>query len=379
MLKRAGFGRRSALILLEYHLSHNQISAINIDNSSICTIIRIRYNFITRLPLKVLLFMPNVCERFSTALAKRSVLNEKYESLRLVDGIADGLPGLYLDKFGSVAVAQVHFRSDDEIDLDFLNSEEILKLLKIESLFLRRRFLDSSKSYDEPAQLLQGKDVDEIIFAEHGLSYHAYPKKLVNAGFFIDMREVRRSLIEIPGSKRALNLFCYTGSLGIACAAAGFAEVVQVDVSKSILSLAKANFELNLLNLKSNMRFIQDDTDSYLVKEERRIAKGHHPFELIIVDPPSFARFDKRTFQLDRDLEGLLDKILKVSAPSARIIFTCNYRKLRSRDIWDRVRAHLKYAGKKADLLSLVEPPPDFTSHGYDSIAVRGVDFILKS
>ena len=90
---------------------------------------------------------------------------------------------------------------------------------------------------------LLGKVDERMIVRESGVPYEVHPLGGLNVGLFTDMREQRLGLPRFAPGQRVLNLFAYTGALGLACARAGAASVTNVDTSQGVLAWAKGNFD----------------------------------------------------------------------------------------------------------------------------------------
>jgi 23S rRNA (cytosine1962-C5)-methyltransferase len=317
-------------------------------------------------------------EKLIQALARRDALTTKVSVKRLVDGVGDALPGLYLDCLGSVAIAHIHSDQGKNAYRELLSNQSYLEKLKIETLYLRQRYIDASKSAESEAQLLWGKDLENALIQEHGIDYQIYPKRYVNAGFFIDMREVRQTLMNIAAGKRVLNLFCYTGSLGISAAHGGASHVVQVDISKGILALARQNQQLNQDHIHGEMRFIPEDSFVFLEKESRRIERGSSPYDIIVVDPPSFSRSKQGTFQIERDMKALFEGVLAVSAEKATIFATTNLALLEPGDVLSAFEKACDISNRRVVNHRVLLPPGDFNAPLKLSIGMRGVQIDIE-
>jgi 23S rRNA (cytosine1962-C5)-methyltransferase len=315
----------------------------------------------------------NLIDKFNQALSRRDTLGSDTTVKRLVDGVGDGLPGLYLDSLGATAIAHIQSDHDHSSYRELLLDQKLFEKLQLNALFLRQRFSDASKSADCEAELLWGSDAETALIQEHGVAYQIYPKRYVNAGFFIDMREVRRTLVKNSAGKRVLNLFCYTGSLGMSAAVGGASHIVQVDISKGILALARENQQLNQQNISGEMRFIPEDSFVFLEKESRRIERGNLPYDVVIVDPPSFSRSKQGTFQIERDIKALFEGVLAVAAQRATIFATTNLAMLEPEDVLKAFQAACEITDRKILSHRVILPPEDFNAPLALSIATRGV------
>ncbi|RUA18110.1 MAG: class I SAM-dependent rRNA methyltransferase [Clostridia bacterium] len=126
---------------------------------------------------------------------------------------------------------------------------------------------------------------DEIIIEENGTRFAVDILRGQKTGFFLDQRDNRQTVARWSSGKRVLNLFSYTGGFSVAAALAGASQVTSVDSAPVAITTAKRNFRINNLNPADHGFEIADAFEML----ERYHGEGNH-FDLIVVDPPSFAR-----------------------------------------------------------------------------------------
>lgn len=186
----------------------------------------------------------------------------------------------------------------------------------------------------------------------------------LSPGLFLDQRMNRKWVREQARDLRVLNLFCYTGGFSLASALGGAGEVVSVDLSQSTLNWCRRNFELNGLK-PSQYEFWKADARDFL----RRTAKRGRQFDLIVCDPPSFARGESGVFRIEKDLPALLQELAAVLAANGRILLSSNYEKWREQDFHNRINKAV--SALKLDVVAA--PPSDW------DYELPGVEPILKS
>ncbi len=213
----------------------------------------------------------------------------------------------------------------------------------------------------------------EWIGVEEGLRYYFRSAQGLSPGLFLDQRANRRWLRTQAYNKRVLNLFSYTGGFSLNAAAAEATEVVSVDLSRAFIDWSQANFALNGLNntdsdgtngldsskngdavdeahsTNAQYEFWATDVRYFL----RGCAKRRRQFDLIVCDPPSFARSREGTFRIERDLGSLLAQIETVLAPDGTLFFSTNYEKWDKTDVHRYVRQTLPKDG-----FAEIETPP---------------------
>jgi 23S rRNA G2069 N7-methylase RlmK/C1962 C5-methylase RlmI len=297
--------------------------------------------------------------------------------MRLFDQAGDGLSGLWIDRYGSVALAH---STDLQISESLRSSantpeyRELFRGLGIETLMLRSHQEQAATTAAAPAELLFGSAPAPFNIEEGGVRYEVDPLRQVNAGLFLDTRELRLLLKDLSHGSRILNLFAFTGSLGTAAFAGGAKEVIQVDISKSVLTWARRNWQINRsLNPNGIVRFFPDDVREFLNREVRRVERGASLADTILLDPPSFGHSAGKAFRVLDDLGPMVERCIALLAPAGRLLVTCNHRSLRAADLEDLVKELSVRADRKITQVTRVLPPKDFTASEADSLAVRGV------
>lgn len=254
------------------------------------------------------------------------------DCVRLVHGENDGLPGVVIDLYGKFAVLKLYsagLTSHRAQILEALRGE-----VALEGIYGRDEDAASSDEEEEmedrdgpPAkgQVLWGAEPpDPIVVRENGMQIAVDVRTGQKTGYFLDQRENRFALRRFAkGRQRALNCFSYTGGFSVSAALGGAREVISVDRDAGAIALARRNFELNGLPPEKH-GFVAADVLQYL--SERRDEKAR--FDLIVLDPPAFAKTQKAVpaaldgyASLHRAALGLLAPggILATASCSARV------------------------------------------------------------
>ncbi len=168
-----------------------------------------------------------------------------------------------------------------------------------------------------PELPLYGERIDELVVRENGLSFLIRPPNGLSVGLYLDAREVRRWVREHAYGKSVLNTFAYTCGFGIAALAGGASRVVNVDVSRRVLDWGADNARLNGLGPMENLA---GDAFDWL----RRLAKKRQAFDLVILDPPSFATTKQSRFSAAADDGRLARAGSLLVAPGGALVCACN-------------------------------------------------------
>jgi 23S rRNA (cytosine1962-C5)-methyltransferase len=232
-------------------------------------------------------------ERLEQALKRRAGLfDDETNGYRLINGESDGWPGLVLDQYGTTLVLKIY----SAIWLPRLREVAALMQgrLQPERIVLRSsRNLQSatasgsSKLSGEGEVILGSPLSGPAQFLETGIVFEADVLRGQKTGFFLDQRDNRRRIETLARDRSALNAFSFSGGFSLYAARGGARAVADLDLSSHALASAQRNFALNKHHpaiARSRHESIQGDTFEWLQHNERRT------FDLVILDPPSFAR-----------------------------------------------------------------------------------------
>jgi 23S rRNA G2069 N7-methylase RlmK/C1962 C5-methylase RlmI len=229
-------------------------------------------------------------ERLRQLLSARARLESAQaggtDCVRLSAGIADGLPGLVVDRFGPLVVAVDYAGTAS----DGLTAPALLDLLR-DACPGRHVVAKARSSADGTNRFVTASHVPEggalpLIARERGLRFEIGLDPAHDFGIFLDAAKARVFVREAARGQRVLNLFSYTGAFGVAAAAGGAADVVNVDPNRDYLAWSLRNAALNGVS----MRVLPDTAQDHLAKHLRRLARNpaQAGYDLVIVDPPAF-------------------------------------------------------------------------------------------
>lgn len=274
-----------------------------------------------------------VIELLEQALLKREPLCGITNALRLVNGFGDGMEGLVLEQYNRHFVAQVFdsaWHKHGQTILDFVRER-----LNAQYFIVKDRTETASpqpEAFRSTVWLDQGSS--QTVVEEHGLKFKVDLNDTLNSGLFLDMRRNRALVATQAKGRKVLNCFAYTCSFGVHCRAKGASAVVNVDVSRKSLERGRGNYELNGLVPAPN-EFIRADAVEYL----ERAAKKDNRFDLILLDPPSFARYEGKSFNVKKDLAPLVQSAVAVLNPGGSIFVATNYSLMTHDTLLDMVHA----------------------------------------
>jgi len=278
------------------------------------------------------------------------------DTYRLFDSHHDGIDGWVVEVFGRTGIFQWHEGKCRLAPADLQAAGVwLLQHAGLEQIYLKRFVADRSSEVLEEAlrnsQPLVGSPSAPCIEAlENGRRFEIRPYDGFSVGLFLDQRANRQALA-LRGAQRVLNLFSYTCAFSVYCATQG-AHTTSVDVSARYLEWGKRNFALNGLDLGSH-RFFATDARVFLTAA----AKREETYDLVFVDPPSFARGKKgRPFSVKKDLAELLGQVRAVVRAGSAVYVSTNYSQWSQADLDAAVGEGLG----KAEAVSLPALPSDF-------------------
>jgi 23S rRNA (cytosine1962-C5)-methyltransferase len=156
----------------------------------------------------------------------------------------------------------------------------------------------------------------EIVVREHGLQFAVNLVEGQKTGYYLDQRDNRAAVAKLCQGKRVLDAFCYSGGFGLHAAAAGAAEVLGVDASEAAVELARRNAELNGF---AHMTFTKNDVFHEL---DALVAAGRK-FDVVVLDPPKFARDQHSLPQALRGYRRLVQQGLKLLDRDGVLVMCC--------------------------------------------------------
>lgn len=225
-------------------------------------------------------------ERLSEAFNMRCsiglVEREDNNTLRLVHGEGDQLPGLIIDLYGKTAVMQAH-----SVGMHLYRKEIAAALIDVCKGIIENVYYKSETTLPFKADLHEkdgfiiGGNEDNIAI-EYGLKFHIDWLRGQKTGFFIDQRENRKLLEQYSMGKNVLNMFCYTGGFSVYALRGGATRVTSVDSSAKAIDLTRANAELNFPGDSRH--------DAYAEDAFKFLERAGDDYELIVLDPPAFAK-----------------------------------------------------------------------------------------
>ncbi|MDN2665117.1 class I SAM-dependent methyltransferase [Vibrio sp. 14N.309.X.WAT.E.F5] len=266
-----------------------------------------------------------------------------------------GLDQLTCDWVDGQLLVNVFKEVDDELlsslkaGLVDLTNKDIWQAKQGTSIVLQHRYADGA-----PSEVLWGELNDSPVVVEHGLKYQLDIGRNQNFGLFLDMRNGRQWVQDNAKDKNVLNLFAYTCGFSVAAIAGGARQCMNVDMSRGSLNKGRDNHRLNEHDMRS-VNFLGYD----IFKSWGKIKKGG-PYELVIIDPPSF---QKGSFALTKDYKKILRRLPELLTEGGEVIACVNSPAVSPNFLIETMAEE----APSVEFIERLENPPEFVDVDLDS------------
>ena len=295
---------------------------------------------------------------FRQAKEKRSAYyqDELTTAFRLFNQEGDGFGGLTVDLYGDYAVFSWYNSYVYQIRQTI--SEAFRQVFpEVLGAYEKIRF----KGLDYESAHVYGQEApDFFTVLENGVLYQVFMNDGLMTGIFLDQHEVRGSLVDgLAMGKSLLNMFSYTAAFSVAAAMGGASQTTSVDLAKRSRELSQAHFQANGISTDDH-RFIVMDVFEYFKYAKR---KGL-TYDVIVLDPPSFARNKKQTFSVAKDYHKLISQSLEILNPGGIIIASTNAANVSRQKFTEQIDKG--FAGRSYQILNKYGLPADFAYNKKD-------------
>ncbi|ACK41655.1 MULTISPECIES: class I SAM-dependent rRNA methyltransferase [Dictyoglomus] len=267
------------------------------------------------------------------------------DSCRVVFAEADFLPGLIVDKFSDILVIQTLTLGIDRF------KEVIVEVL--DEIFQPKGIYERNdvsvrelEGLPQVKGFLKGNFDTKVEIVENGIKVIVDVENGQKTGYFLDQRENRASLRGLVDGAEVLDVFCYTGGFSLHALKYGASKVVAVDSSGIALEIAKENAKLN--GFMDRIEFIEENAFDLL----RRFHKEGRSFDVVILDPPAFAKSSKNIDGALRGYKEINLRAMKIVRDGGFLI-TCSCSQHITRDLFEKVIESASFDANR--LLRLVE------------------------
>jgi len=283
-------------------------------------------------------------KRVQQAIRLRERVVTWTNAYRLIFGEGDRLPGLIVDRYDRMLVMQtLSYGMDRRKDL---LADILMKELKVEAVYLRNDTKSRAlEGLPLERRFLRGGGPTQVEIHEGAAKFLVDVEQGQKTGWFCDQRENRLAAAKLAAEAEVLEVFCHTGAFGIHAALAGAVSVEGLDVSLDTLAMARTHATMNKVEDRCSYR----QADAF--EEMRKLVKAGRRYDLVILDPPAFAR---NVQALPRALAGYKDVNLlglKLLKPEGFLVTSSCSHPVSEEDLWKSIRLAARDAKREIRLI----------------------------
>ena len=276
-------------------------------------------------------------------------------AFRVFNGEGDGIGGLTIDYFDGFYLLTWYSLGIYEFKYDIL--EALKNSVKYKGIYQKKRFDSKGKYLDDEDDFICGDKADApIIVKENGTNFAIYLDDGAMVGVFLDQRDVRKTIRDkYARGKTVLNTFSYTGAFSVFAALGGSSKTTSVDLAKRSLNKTKEQFLINEIDVESQDIIVEDVFNYFKYAVKKNLL-----FDLVVLDPPSFARSKKHTFSASKDYVNLLKEAIQITNKGGLIVASTNSANFSMMTFSDFIFKAFKELNGKYEVKDRFSLPKDF-------------------
>ncbi|WP_273836340.1 class I SAM-dependent rRNA methyltransferase [Guptibacillus sedimenti] len=294
--------------------------------------------------------------KIQTALHHRkSFFNDPTTTaFRIVNGEGDGLGGLTIDYFDGYYL--INWYSEGVYSFKHAVIGALKQLVDYRGIYEKKRF-DAKGQYVEDDDFVAGERGEfPLIVKENGVNFAVYLNEGAMVGVFLDQRPVRKLIRDkYAKGKTVLNTFSYTGAFSVFAVEGGAVHTTSVDLANRSLNKTIEQFSVNGIDYEEQNILVMD-----VFKYFKYAVKKNLSFDMVILDPPSFARSKKHTFSAAKDYKDLLKDAISITEDNGIIVASTNYSGYDMKKFKGFVEQAFKETNGSYQLLEEFTLPEDF-------------------
>jgi 23S rRNA (cytosine1962-C5)-methyltransferase len=280
-------------------------------------------------------------------------------AFRVFNGEGDGIGGLTIDYFAGYYLLTwyskgiYHFR--DRI------IQALKGLVEFKGIYQKKRFDEKGQYIEEDDFVAGERGQFPLIVKENGVNFAVYLNESAMVGVFLDQRDVRRTIRdEYAKGKSVLNTFSYTGAFSVFAALGGASKTTSVDLANRSRSKTSEQFTINGIDPETQAIMVED-----VFKYFKYAVKKQVKFDVVILDPPSFARSKKFVFSAEKDYKDLLKEAISITEDNGTIVASTNSSAFGMEKFKSFIDIAFKESGSRYKLLEQFSLPEDFKTSKY--------------
>ncbi|MFS0821163.1 class I SAM-dependent rRNA methyltransferase [Bacillus sp. 1P02SD] len=286
---------------------------------------------------------------------RRSFFHDKEtNAFRVFNGEGDGIGGFTIDYFDGYYLINWYSEGIFTYFDDVLTS--LKNLVQYKAIYQKKRFRADGKYIEEDGFVDGERGEFPIIVKENGVNFAVYFNEEAMVGVFLDQRDVRRTIRDkYAKGKTVLNTFSYTGAFSVFAALGGATKTTSVDLANRSLPKTIEQFSVNGIDYEAH-DIIVEDVFHYFKYAGKKGLK----FDMVILDPPSFARSKKFTFSAEKDYKNLLKEAIAITEKNGVIVASTNSAAFDMKKFKGFIDMAFKESNSKYKIVEEFSLPQDF-------------------
>ncbi|WP_430788987.1 class I SAM-dependent rRNA methyltransferase [Virgibacillus flavescens] len=297
--------------------------------------------------------------RIDAALNARKSFYQKDDTtaFRVFNGEGDGIGGFTIDFFDGYYLINWYSEGIYTFKKHVIRALE--ELCEYNAIYEKKRF-DTKGQYIDDDDFVQGTRGEfPIIVKENGMNYAVYLNDGAMVGVFLDQREVRKAIRDnYSNGKNVLNTFSYTGAFSVGAALGGAVKTTNVDLAKRSKSKTIEQFSVNGIDYEQQDIKVMDVFEYFKYAKRKELK-----FDVVILDPPSFARSKKHTFSTSKDYPALIKDTIAITEKNGVIVASTNNASFGMRKFKGFVDKAFKETQTKYKVVEEFSLPADFKTN----------------
>ncbi|RKX82223.1 MAG: RlmI/RlmK family 23S rRNA methyltransferase [Spirochaetes bacterium] len=276
-------------------------------------------------------------------------------AFRVFNGEGDGIGGLTIDYFDGFYLVTWYSMGIYEFKEDVLAA--LKRSVEYKGIYQKKRFDAKGQYLDDTDDFICGEKAPEpLIVKENGENFAIYLDDGAMVGVFLDQRDVRKTIRDkYAKGLTVLNTFSYTGAFSVFAALGGATKTTSVDLANRSRSKTQEQFTINNIEVETQ-DIIVEDVFNYFKYAVRK----KHSFDLVVLDPPSFARSKKHTFSAGKDYVKLLKEAIQITNKGGVIVASTNASNFDMKRFKDFISKAFKELNGKYSIEETFSLPKDF-------------------
>ena len=276
-------------------------------------------------------------------------------AFRVLNGEGDGVGGLTIDYFDGYYLLTWY-----SIGI-YTFKEEILEALKesvnYKGIYQKKRFDAKGQYLDDTDDFICGEKAPEpLIVKENRANFAIYLDDGAMVGVFLDQKDVRKTIRDkYAKGKTLLNTFSYTGAFSVFAALGGASKTTSVDLANRSRAKTEEQFSVNDIDVTSQNIIVEDVFNYFKYAVRKKLS-----FDMVVLDPPSFARSKKHTFSASKDYVKLLKEAIQITSKNGIIVASTNASNFDMKRFKDFIAKAFKELNGKYSIEETFSLPKDF-------------------